>query len=177
MHLEDEMVFELLSKDNFDEIFSIMEKSFPIDEYRERNKQLALFQEKSYKIYGEREGDLKGFIAVWELKGCTFIEHLAVKESYRNAGVGGALLKEIMAHYGDKKVVLEVELPIGETERRRIAFYKKNGFYLNEFPYVQPSLGNGEKPLLIMSTVSKIPQSEFELIKREIYEKVYKIKY
>ncbi len=171
------MVIELLSKENFDEIFSIMEKSFPVDEYRERNKQLTLFQEKSYKVYGAREGDLKGFIAVWELKGCTFIEHLAVKESYRNAGVGGALLQEIIAHYGNEKVVLEVELPLGETERRRIGFYERNGFHLNEFPYLQPSLGSGEKPLLIMSTLSKISQSEFEPIKREIYETVYKLGY
>lgn len=75
----------------------------------------------------------------------------------------------------NKRVCLEVELPDNEMASRRIAFYKRNNFYLNEYPYMQPPMSLGKKaiPLFIMTSQSKVSEEEFDKIKALLYTKVY----
>lgn len=171
------MMITRLDKNAFEEVFSIMEQSFPSDEYREKEEQKALFEEKSYQLYGMRteEGTLIAFAVIWDLEEVAFLEHLAVNPGCRNGGVGGDFLQSLIRIL-QKPVCLEVELPENELARRRIGFYERNGFYLNEYDYKQPPMSEGKKeiPLLLMTTGKALGEEEFCHMRDLLYKEVYK---
>ncbi len=169
-------MIEKLDISEFDEMYSIMEKSFPLEEYRPYNEQKELFENEYYKVYVEKDTFVKGFIAVWDFAEFLYIEHFAVNPEYRNQGIGAKILKEITSLYR-KTVCLEVEPPKNEMTKRRVSFYERNGFFLNGYPYVQPPISKGKSPvpLMIMSSGKKLAQAEFESVKTILYKKVYKI--
>ncbi len=161
--------------ENFEEVSVILEKSFPKDERRNYEDQKALMQNDKYMILSERRGeDLVGFLAVWNFPEFVYLEHFAVDENFRNGGIGKEMLNE-MIRYFDKLVVLEVEPPETEIAKRRIGFYKRNGFCLNDYDYVQLPYGEDRKPvpLKIMSYPRVISENEFERIKDTIYREMF----
>lgn len=172
-------MLERLNRKNFDEIYRIMEQSFPLDERRPYEEQKVLLENPEYEIYVYKEfekEEVKGFLAVWELEEYVFIEHFAVDNNFRNRGIGGQMLSELKARIG-KRFCLEVEPPQEELTKRRVAFYKRNGFYLNHYDYIQPALSKGqnEVPLFIMTTEDTVMETEFQKIKSLLYEKVYHV--
>lgn len=170
-------MLELLKKSEFEKIYSIMEQSFPKTERRTYEGQKALLAENDYKLYGVRNGEsVSAFFAVWDFDEILFIEHFAVSPDCRNLGLGSSMLGELCGIYGDKSVCLEVEPPENETARRRIGFYERNGFVLNRYDYIQPSMAQGQPsiPLLIMTNPKAVTPDEFENIKALLYKRVYK---
>ena len=157
-----------------DEIRKIYENSFPKNERRNYKKQKEIIDNPLYSIKPIIKNDLIGFIATWELSKFTFIEHFALKDSERGKGYGTNFLKEFITN-NRKSIILEVELPNTKDAMRRIEFYKKLSFHLNEFEYYQPALNENTSkiPLLIMSYPYKLEKSQFVVIKDELYEKVY----
>ena len=102
---------EKLDRSDFEEVYRIMEQSFPADERRKKEGQQKLLEEEKYELLGVRNGGrLLAFLAVWEFAEFVFIEHFAVSETARNSGIGGKMLEEL-ARQKAGKVVLEVELP------------------------------------------------------------------
>lgn len=168
------MTVSLANIDDFDNIFAIMEKSFPIDEYREYSAQKNLFRNERYKIFkAELNGELAAFIAVWTLNSCCFIEHLATNENMRNMGIGAKLLNDVLSRL-NMPVCLEVEPPENDIARRRINFYMRNGFAVNDYPYKQPPLRTGMMPReLIVLSAPPLSFGEFSNVKRELYTCVY----
>ena len=148
---------EKLDRSDFEEVYRIMEQSFPADERRKKEGQQKLLDEEKYELLGVRnEGVLLAFLAVWEFTEFVFIEHFAVSEKAR-------------------KVVLEVELPEDSLKKRRIGFYERHGFTFNEYPYIQPPMGEDrhEIPLRIMSAPEPLSEDEFQSVRTELYESVY----
>ncbi len=163
--------------ESFDAVFDIMEKSFPDDEYRDYEGQRALFSNPEYSIYvvdGEG-GDIKAFISVWDFGGFAYVEHFAVNPEYRNGGIGAQVLESLHELMG-KQICLEVELPENELARRRIGFYTRNGFNLNEYDYIQPPMAEGKNPvpLLIMTSKETIDEERFKFLRSVLYDKVYR---
>lgn len=161
----------------FDEVFGIMSESFPETEFRPYESQRALLDRKEYSILcakGE-SGEVKGFIALWRFERFAYIEHFAVSSDSRNEGLGTRMLASLLASV-KQPVCLEVELPVGEMERRRIGFYERNGFILCEREYVQPPMSAGKPsvPLRLMSSVA-LSDGEFEYMKDLLYAEVYGI--
>jgi len=169
------LMLNKIDRENFAEVYDIMENSFPKDERRSYEAQEALFEKKEYSIYGEWTGDkLLGFIAVWEFEEFVYIEHFAVDEAHRNGGRGRTMLIELLQMTG-KSAVLEVEPPETEDAERRIGFYERNGFVLNDHHYVQLSLGEDREPveLKIMSYPRAIDREVFDKVKDTIYRSVF----
>ena len=75
----------------------------------------------------------------------------------------------------DKDICLEVELPETEKAKRRIAFYERNGFFLNNYEYEQPAYSADKKavPLLIMTYNKPVSYERFKEIRKELYLHVY----
>lgn len=75
------------------------------------------------------------------------------------------------------RICLEVEPPENEIAKRRINFYRRNGYFLNEYSYIQPSLSLGRKqvPLMIMTTESLVSEKPYEEIKSCLYHYVYHV--
>lgn len=167
---------EFLKIDDFEELFEIMERSFPIDEYRTKSGQKALFENKYYRVLGEkRGGKLVGFLAYWEFPDITYLEHLATCPECRNGGIGNELLNFVLSR-ADKPVCLEVEHPTDEITTRRVNYYKRIGFSLNLYPYIQPPLSEGRAPveLYVMTLGGEINEEQYLKIKNTLYREVYK---
>ena len=75
--------------------------------------------------------------------------------------------------------MLEVEPPETDIAARRIEFYKRNGFYFNNYDYTQPSMAVGQPsiPLRIMSFSRPLSQAEFVQVKDTLYSGVYKVNF
>ena len=64
----------------FDEIYEIMERSFPEDERRTYEKQKGLLENPLYHIYvlqDMEESSIQAFAAVWIFDSMSFLEHFA----------------------------------------------------------------------------------------------------
>lgn len=172
-------MIQKLTIHDFDKIFSLMQLSFPKDEYRPYEKQKELFQNPKYSIYGlpdPERNDIKGFISAWQFRDFVFIEHFAVNPAYRNQGLGSHILQELVS-MTPYQLCLEVELPENHMTRRRIGFYERNNFVLNDYPYIQPSMAAGQNPvpLMIMTSQNRISQDRFEQIRTVLYKEVYQV--
>lgn len=169
-------MLERLDARDFESVFRLMARSFPEDEYRTREGQRALLDDPAYRLYGLRDGDgVSALCAAWALTDTLFIEHLAVDPALRNGGVGGRFLDAVIAE-SNRPVVLEVEPPETEIARRRIGFYQRHGFFLNDYEYYQPPMRAGQEklPLLVMTTGAPLSRAQFEKTRDELYARVYK---
>ena len=162
-----------ITKTELENVYEILSDSFPEKELRPKKNMLKAMENTKYIVYRYGE-EAKGVTAVWELDGFLFIEYLAVNERFRNNGIGSEILKELCSMY-KCPLCLEVEPPESEISKRRIGFYKRNGFYLNDFSYEQPAYSEKQAavPLMIMTTGHEINEEEFISIRREIYKEVY----
>lgn len=170
-------MLQKLKPEDFDKVFQIMELSFPEDEHRTYEEQKELLNNSLYQIYilpDESGENIKAFVAVWEFDEMVYIEHLAVNPEFRNGGLGAMILQELISR-SEKQICLEVEPPKETMAIRRIGFYERNGFFLNEYDYMQPAISKGRKPipLLIMTSGRKISKEEFDRIRTVLYTKVY----
>lgn len=170
-------MLELLQPSDFEQLFHLIEESFPSDEYRIYEEQKELLCNPLYSVYTlyDENRFIKGFISVWEFEDFAYIEHFAVNPNDRNAGLGKIILQELTERL-NKMICLEVEPPENEMSIRRIKFYERNHFFLNEYPYMQPAMSKGKQsiPLLIMTSGNKIDKNTFEKIKNTLYTVVYK---
>ncbi len=168
--------FVTLKREEFDIAFAIMEASFPVTEMRTYEGQKALLENGYYQLYGARdkEGKVLAFIGAWEIDDFIFVEHFAVDSSLRGQGLGARMLHKFIEEKR-KAVILEVELPDTKTAKRRIRFYERVGFYLNEYGYLQPPMreGNPLLPLQIMTWPEKIDEKEFLYYRERLYKIVY----
>jgi len=163
----------------FDQIFAIMEASFPAIERRTYAGQKELLTDPHYRLITETDdkGSIIAFLAVWEFPMFRFVEHIAVDPSVRGGGLGGKLMNAYIRE-SSKPVILEVEPPETELAERRIGFYERLGFRLNPFDYLQPPLQTGlpELPLQMMSYPELLKDEEFSLFREMLYTRVYKTK-
>ena len=106
----------------FDQVYTLMEESFPKDEYRDYQKQKELFQNPEYQILIEKNPEfreIKAFFAAWEFETFIYVEHFAVNPILRNGGVGSRMLKALTED-AEKMIILEVEPPTEEIAVRRV---------------------------------------------------------
>lgn len=164
-----------MCKEEFLAVWEIMKESFPLDERRPFEEQKALLSKPCYRIFVLCEEDsVQGFIALWELCDLVFIEHFAVAKEHRCKGFGAKLLDFVTKRYSCD-ICLEVEVPDSEITKRRVEFYKRNGFHLNTYPYTQPPLSKGQNPvsLMVMTYGKAVTNPGFEAIKDKLYREVY----
>ncbi len=164
-----------LKVEQFEEIYDILKSSFPSAERRSKAGQKKIFDDERYSVFGWLENEkIVGFAAVWKFESFAFLEHFAVKETARNQGLGGLILNELKNAL-QTPVILEIEPPEDDLKRRRIAFYERHGFKLNDFDYTQPPMQNGqpEIKLFLMSSDRKISKDEFWNIKKVLYREIY----
>ena len=158
----------------FDEIYRKMEAAFIREERRDPAPAKELLSHPRYALYHlEEQGDRVGFVAVWDLDGITFVEHLAIDEQHRNRGLGAAALELLKARF--PRMVLEVEQPVTEIAARRIGFYERNGFCQNDYPYRQPSYREpGDEIDMILMTYPT-PCTDCGNLVSKLYDVVYHV--
>lgn len=162
----------------FDEMFSIIERSFPSNERRRKAEHLAEFNSgffRSLCLCGER---LVGFLNFWDFADFVYIEHFAVDPQLRGKGTGTAIMNKALELNPTRTKVLEAEPPeLSDTAFRRIGFYKRLGFLQNPMEYWQPPITANEPPVMLslLSTPALLSKSEYAEIQGTIYREVYKV--
>lgn len=164
---------------DFDSFYKLMSEAFPSEEGRNYEDQKKLLNEEIYNITSHKDenGNITAFIASWEFNDFVFIEHFAVSSKMRCNGVGTSMIRDHLSKC-NKPIFLEVELPENDLSIRRIEFYKRLGFHLNDYDYLQPPLQKQHDflPLKIMSYPKRAEDKEFIDFRNMIYDKVYKVR-
>jgi GNAT superfamily N-acetyltransferase len=156
-------------------IKSLYLSAFPPEvrrEYNELIKQIYFENCVVNLIYVNQK--IAGFIILWSFNEFVFIEHFAIESGLRGQGIGEKVLEWIRKNF-NKTGILETEPPLDEISSRRVNFYLRNGFYLLERHYLQPSYG-GIKPeveMKLMGTSTKISDKKLDEYIQQIREKVY----
>ena len=159
----------------FDLIYSEMLNNFIPEELRDFESALGVMGEENYSIYHITDRDTRvGFIAIWNLSEFVFVEHFVIYEEYRSCGFGARAISILKDKF--KKIVLEVEPPCDDAQKRRLAFYERCGFCKNGIEYVQPPYRRGEKgvKLILLSYPEALENPS--AAKEQLYSIVYKIK-
>lgn len=161
----------------FEKIYELMERAFPYEERRDKNEARDCFLNDRFSAFKiEDGGDFAGFLTAWEFEKFVFFEHLAVLPEKRNSGIGSLAVEEAKKYYSGKTLVLEVEKPLSDITKRRVAFYERHGFKNNGVFYEQPSYHN-ESPveLDLMSCPEKLSKEELEDFLLKTRKEVYKV--
>ena len=81
------MFERILTKEDFEKVYPILDQSFPETEVRSKEDQLALIENEKYHMYAieDEDGTVGGVIAAWELADdFLYIEHFATLPEKRN---------------------------------------------------------------------------------------------
>ena len=120
--------------------WKIYKQSFPADERRTLELQKKLFKNDKYSFFIViKDHNIVAIATEWQFSDFLFGEHLAVEENLRGKGIGIELLKSYILK-NNRKIVLEVEMPVDEIAINRIRFYEKAGFsFVEEHYRILPS--------------------------------------
>lgn len=172
------MKYELLKLEEFDRFYQILSNNFPTKEIKEYNYMKDTFHAGLYQVLTLKDNDqIVGIMSFYQHDDFRFIDYFAIDGSLKGKGMGSKMLKYFI-NLDDKMVILEVEHPEDEQSKRRIAFYQRNGLYLNDqFEYFVPPVRNLKHRLYfhLMSSKRKINNIEFEKYYPQILKMVYGI--
>ena len=160
----------------FSQAWEIYLEAFPKNERKTLDAQTKLMSNPLYHydiiIVDDK---LIGFILWWNLDSVRFIDHFATAKSQRNKGYG-RLIIENFSHIDVKPVLLEVELPDSNINKRRIKFYERIGFKVNQHHYQLPVYNKSVPPLqlYVMTYPNAISKKEVEEFVKICHPIVYK---
>lgn len=109
-----------------------------------------------------------GFIFVAIHKNIAYVNYFAIKEEFRNCGYGSKALKLLESKFKGYDILLSVEKPVTEIQKRRLKFYQRNNFVLTEVEIKSNDvdflvLCNGKYDLAVLQEFFKIyfPKAEY----------------
>lgn len=153
------------SKDNpyFNDAMEIYKTSFPIFEQRTIKSQIEVLDHEDYYCMAVCEcSKLIGILFYWKGNAFRYIEHLAISKELRGQNYGSKVLKEFCKN--NKNIILEIDIPNDFISIKRLHFYSKLGFKLQEFNHVHPPYREAYKghSLKIMSFEKDLTQKEYD---------------
>ena len=165
---------ELQTRKKLSRIHSAYESTFPEDERRDEDQFLALLENPDSFIFAVKNEETHvGYIILWKLKTCYYLEHFEVFEEFRNLKLGSTILAELQEKFNN--ILLESEPShLDEMAERRINFYLRNGFSIICEDYIQPSYGPGKNSINLF-LLSNFKIENVNAIEQELHLKVYGI--
>ena len=145
-------------------------EAFPEKERHELAIQRRMLDEPNYHydIYSH-SGQLVGIMLWWELPAWCYLAHFASAEALRNQGFGSKMLQDYIGRQ-QKQIILEVEIPMDPLDHRRIGFYRRNGFILNDHPYQIPAMGKSPAlPFHLMTYPEVLSDSELSEFEKQLF--------
>ncbi|MBB4806431.1 hypothetical protein HNP38_001727 [Chryseobacterium defluvii] len=165
---------QITSPDDYriQEIYNSYSTTFPEDERRDWYQFIEILSNPSARIISVlHESKNIGYLIIWELSNHIFVEHFEVFAEFRSQKLGSHITGYLFKNF--PRIILEIEPEhSGDDAKRRYSFYQKNGFSLIDETYVQPSYGEGKKPLDLWLLANYHPTNLKE-VKEEIYDIVY----
>ena len=151
----------------------LLETAFPLQERRD-----SIWQRKNadesplfHNTLITDDDNPIGLLTYWDFKDFIYIEHFAIDDRLRNNGYGQQTLS-VLKEQTKLPIVLEAEEPTDELTKRRIGFYRRQGFILQDFPYQQPPYRPEDKwfPMKLMTFGIVNMANARDIIYREVYQ-------
>ena len=178
------IIIESIDNHLFKIAFDIICENFPLAERRNYKEQAETFihndnfmieilVDDNFIDSIDESNCIVGVLTWWNFKSCIYCEHLAIRQTKQNNGLGKVLLGrlESIAESFEKKVILEIEPPtLSEQAKKRKKFYESNGFCFNKnINHIQPPYHKetGSVEMNIISWPVKITNKEYETFKIE----------
>ena len=160
---------------SFDLAWALYLESFPPEERRSEEDQRKLMLNDSYHfdvIYADEE--FIGFVFWWKFEQLRYVEHLAMVPEHRNHGYGSQILEQFRKE-SDLPIILEVEKPKTLVQQKRINFYERLGFHLNDHEYFQPTYSKHKTPLslLLMTWPQALSPSKLDYFIHSCHPQVF----
>jgi len=156
----------------FSKAWNLYKKSFPSEERRQFRTQRKIMDNPLYHFEIITDNDeFIGFILWWNFENIRYVEHLATLPRLRGKGYGQHILKRFTSR-SETPILLEVEHPYTDINKRRIEFYKRLGFVVNEYEYKQPPYKKSGNyvPLILMTYPNVISKGNIELFCQQYTE-------
>lgn len=160
----------------WEETWQIYEQSFPVFERRLFHNQIeAMGEESYYCVVAVKSNQVIGKIFYWEWEESIYIEHFAIHPDFRGQNYGSTILKEFIDSTS-KTVILEIDPPIDEISKRRLAFYKQLGFNINDYKYTHPPYRKNVKPheLKILSYKKQLDKKAYDTFHGNVCQRAMK---
>lgn len=148
----------------FNEAWKLYNEAFPIEERRLLDSQFKIMKKLNYHFdIATDKKQFIGFLLWWEFETLHYIDHFATLTEQRNKGFGKLILENFIKR-SSRPILLEVELPDSSINKRRIKFYERLGFKLNQHYYEIPASKERKSPLqlLIMSYPTQLPKNDID---------------
>lgn len=149
----------------FTQAWNLYKSSFPPEERRQLRTQKKIMDNPLYHFDIITDKDyFIGFILWWNFEDVRYIEHLATSPHLRGKGYGLRVLEKFISK-PESSVLLEVEHPTSEINKRRIGFYQRIGFILSEHEYKHPPYKKGGEyvSLMLMTYPDSITEKKARL--------------
>lgn len=156
----------------------VLKQCFPFEEYRDFEEFKDVIRHKKEFICNivMKDEDPIGIFNYWNLPHFIFIEHFAILPENRDKGTGRQVMQGFLKET-QLPIILEVELPETEIQKRRIAFYERLGFRLWTSEYVQPPYRSDFEgiPMQLMCYGNLEETEHFKHIRSLLYRVVYNV--
>ena len=166
------------SHEHYPFVEELMQTAFPQQERRNADLQREYTDNKlHFHTFVILKGNLPiGLLTMWKLESFHYIEHFAIHENYRNKGYGQKVMEFIINEIKGM-IVLEAEEPSDDITYRRIRFYQRLGFVMQDVPYQQPPYRSEDQwfPMKLMTLRENNFPLEYERIRGNIYKEAYNI--
>lgn len=160
----------------FEKAWDLYNDAFPLKERRLLDQQSYVLQSDNYHFDIVIDKDqFIGFILWWDFDSLRYIEHFATAVEQRNKGLGKLILNQFIDS-DDKPIILEVELPVSNINKRRIKFYERLNFKLNQHHYETPPSREGQSPLqlLLMSYPNTMSKKDVDFFVEKYHPVIFK---
>ena len=165
----------MILNENFDdkrleEIHELYEISFPEDEKMPFRMVLQKREAGVMRLFSvEEEGTFIGFCNITLCEDALTLNYFAIVPTWQNKGYGSKVIKELMAAYPQRSIVIDIEDDEIEAEnieqrRKRKSFYERLGFSV--LPFRVTIFG---VPSLIMSSQRKYNFEEYKNIFVQVF--------
>ncbi len=123
-------------KNYLTEIKTLYEQAFPKNE-RCDFEYLLKGRYSNYEMFAIiKDNQFLGFIFVAIYKNLAYVNYFAIKENVRGCGFGSEALTLLKQKFSGFKIMLSIEKPVSDIQKKRLSFYKKNDFSESGFELI-----------------------------------------
>lgn len=128
------------NKEEIEGTFGLYVSSFPEYERRGKDGHVEVL-DNSFFVGNEiiDKGKIVGLLYYWKFSNYLFVEHFAIFATIRGKNYGSRALQKLIDGSSGRLIILEIEPPIDEITEKRLRFYERLGFVMNDYYYEHPS--------------------------------------
>ena len=150
----------------WEQAWRLYTESFPEHERRRISSHVMAAEDPRFHTeVAVENGNLMAILFYWKLAGDKiYIEHIAVNPLMRGKNIGSTILHNFTTQNPDCTIILEIDPPVDEVSKKRLAFYERSGFVNTGHIFNHPSFQKKglNHDLVILSYPATITREDFD---------------